>query len=70
MIRTKVLKQLQGAGKREDEAKEISREEQLPEEQSRRVGVSGLLTGRRPEMTQLNASFPQGSEVPLESHRE
>ena len=30
--------------------------------------MSGSLKGRRPEeMTQLNTSFPRGSEVPFES---
>ena len=49
-------------------AKEMSGEERLPEERWRRVGVSGLLRGRRSEeMTQLNTSSPRGSEVPLES---
>ena len=42
---------------REEGAKEMSGEERLPEEQWRRVGVSGLLRGRRSEeMTQLNIS--------------
>ena len=48
----------------------MSGEERLPEEQWRRVGVSGSLRGRRSEeMTQSNTSSPRGSEVPLESQR-
>ena len=40
---------------RENRAKEMSGEERLPEEQWRRVGISGSLRGRRSEeMTQLN----------------
>ena len=55
---------------RKEGAKEMSGEERLPEEQWRRVGVSGSLRGRRSEeMTQLNTSSPRGSEVPLESQR-
>ena len=55
---------------REEGAKEMSGEERLPEEQWRRVGVSGSLRGRRSEeMTQSNTSSLQGSEVPLESQR-
>ena len=39
-------------------------------EEWRRMGVSGSLRGRRSEeMTQLNTSFLQGSEVPLESQQ-
>ena len=50
--------------------KEMSGEEQLPEERWRRVGVSGSLRWRRSEeMTQSNTSSPQGLEVPLESQR-
>ena len=46
MVRIQVLKHLPGAGKAKVEgAKEMSGEEQLPEEQWRRVGVSGLLRG-------------------------
>ena len=53
---------------REEGAKEMSGEEQLPEEQWRRVDVSGSLRGRSSEeMTQLHASSPQGLEVPFES---
>ena len=48
----------------------MSEEERLPEEQWRRVGVSGSLRGRRSEeMTQSNTSSLQGLEVPLESQR-
>ena len=48
----------------------MSGEGRLPEERWRRVGVSGLLRGRRSEeMTQSNTSSPMGSEVPLESQR-
>ena len=55
---------------REEEAKEMSGEEQLPEERWRRVGVSGSLRGRRSEeMTQSNTSSPLRSEVTLESQR-
>ena len=47
----------------------MSGEEQLPEVQWRRVGMSGPLRGRRSEeMTQLN-TFPH-EEVPFESQRE
>ena len=53
---------------REEEAKEMSGEEQLPEERWRRVGVSGSLRRRRSEkMTQSNASSPRGSVMTLES---
>ena len=46
----------------------MSGEERLPEEQWRRVGVSGSLRGSRSEeMTQSNTSSPRGSEVPFES---
>ena len=49
----------------------MSGEERLPEEQWRRVGMSGPLRGRRSEeITQSNTSSPQESEVPLEYHRE
>ena len=55
---------------REEGAKEMSGEERLPEEQWRRVGVSGSLRGRRSkEMTQSNTSSLRGSEVPLDSQR-
>ena len=55
---------------REEEAKEMSGEERLPEERWRRVGMSGSLRVRRSEeMTQLNTSSLRGSEVPLESQR-
>ena len=48
----------------------MSEEKQLPEERWRRVGISGSLRERRSEeMTQLNTSSPQWSEVLLESHR-
>ena len=48
----------------------MSGEERLPEERWIRVGVSGLLGGRRSEeMTQLNTSSPKRSEVTLESQR-
>ena len=48
----------------------MSGEEQLPEEQWKRVDLSGLLREMRLEkMTQLNTSFPRGSEVPFESQR-
>ena len=48
----------------------MSREQRLPAEQYRRVGVSGSLRGRRSEeMTQSNTSSPRGSEVPLEFQR-
>ena len=51
---------------REEGAKEMSEEERLPEERWKRVGVSGLLRGRRSEeMIQSNTSFPHGSEVLL-----
>ena len=40
------------------------------EERWRRVGVSGLLSGRRSEeMTQWSTSSPRRSKVPLESQR-
>ena len=43
----------------------MSGEEQVSEERWRRVGVSGSLMGRRSEeMTQSNAFFRRGSEVP------
>ena len=55
---------------REEEAKEMSGEERLPEERWRRVGVPGSLRGRRSgKMTQSNISSPRGSEVTLESQR-
>ena len=54
---------------REEGAKEMSAEERLAEERWRRVGMSGSLRGRSEEMTQSSTSFPQGSEVPLESQR-
>ena len=55
---------------REEGVKEMSGEERLPEEQCRRVGVSGSLRVRRSEeMTQSSTPSPQGSEVPLESQR-
>ena len=55
---------------REEGAKRMSGEERLPEERLRRVGVSGLLRGRRSEeMTQSNTSSLQRSEVTLESQR-
>ena len=48
----------------------MSEEERLPQEQSRRVGMSGLLQERRSEeMTQLNTSSPWGSKVPFESQK-
>ena len=48
----------------------MSGEERLPEEQWRRVGMSGSLRGRRSEeMIQSNTSSLQGSEVPLEFQR-
>ena len=53
--------------RREEGAKEMSGEERLPEEQWRRVSVSGSYRGRRSEeMTQSNTSSPEGLEVPLE----
>ena len=56
--------------KGQDGAKEMSGEERLPEEQSRRMGVSGSLRGRRSEeMTQSHTSSSWGSEVLLESQR-
>ena len=55
MIRTQVLKHLPGAKEvkrsqeqeraREEGAKEMSEKERLPEEQCRRVGMSGSLRG-------------------------
>ena len=49
----------------------MSGEEQLPEEQCRRVGVSGSLREKiLEEMTQSNTSSRQQSEVPLESQGE
>ena len=55
---------------REEGEKEMSGEERLPEEQWRRVGVSGSLRGRRSEeMTQSNTSSPWGSEGTVESQR-
>ena len=71
MVRTQVLKHPPGAGKGKREGeKEMSREEQLPVEQCKRVSVSGSLRGRgSEEMTQLNTFSPWGSEVPLESQR-
>ena len=55
---------------REEGAKEMSGEERLSVERWRRVGVSGLLKGRRSEeMTQSNTSSLRGSEVPFESQR-
>ena len=55
---------------RKEGAKEMSREERLPEERWRRVGVSRSLRGRRlEEVTQSNTSSPRGSEVTLESQR-
>ena len=55
---------------REEGANEMSGEERLPEEQWRKMGVSGSLRGRRSEeMIQSNTSSPRGSEVPLESQR-
>ena len=48
----------------------MSGEEQLPEEQCKRLGVSGSLRRRRlEEMIQSNTSSPRGSEVSLESQR-
>ena len=48
----------------------MSGKERLPEEQWRRVGVSGSLRGRRSEeMTESNTSSSWGSEVPLEVKR-
>ena len=44
----------------------MSGEEQLPEEQWRRVGVSGSLRGKRSEkMTQSNTSSPLGRKYLL-----
>ena len=55
---------------REEGAKEISGEEQLPEERGGRVGMLGSLRGRRSEeMIQLNTLSPPGSKVPFESQR-
>ena len=55
---------------REQGAKEMSWEEQLPEEQWRSVGMSESLKGRRSEeMTQSNTSSPWGLEVLFESQR-
>ena len=49
---------------REKKAKEMSGEEQLPEERLKRVGMSESLWGRRSEeITQSNAFSSQGSEV-------
>ena len=64
-------KHLPGARKgREEGAKEMSREDRLPEERCRSVGLSELLSGRRSEeMTQSNTFSLQGSLVPLESQR-
>ena len=68
MVRIQVWEHLPGA--REEGAKDMSEEEQLPEERWRRVSMSGSLRGRRSEeMTLLNAFSPQGSEVPLEYQR-
>ena len=48
----------------------MSVEDQLQEEQWRRVGVAGSLSGRRSdEMAQLNPSSPRGSEVSFDSQR-
>ena len=48
----------------------MSGDERRPEEQWRRVGMSGPLRGRKSkEMTQSNTSSPRFSEVPLESER-
>ena len=48
----------------------MSGEEQMLVERCRIVDVSGSLRGRRSEeMTQADASFPRGSEVPLESQK-
>ena len=71
MIRSQILKFLPGAreGKRGG-SREIPEEELLPDDQWRRVGMSGSLRGRRSEeMTQSNTFSPWGSEVPFESHR-
>ena len=52
---------------REEGAKEMSGEEQLPEERCRRVNMSGSLRERRfEEITQSNTSFPRGSGVSFE----
>ena len=49
----------------------MSGEEGLPEKRLRRVGMSGLLRGRRSEeMIQSNTLFTWESEVPFESQRE
>ena len=71
MVRTQVLKHLPGTGKGErGGAKEMPGEERLPEKEFRKAGVSGSLRGRRSEeITQSNAFYPLGSEVPLESQR-
>ena len=54
----------------QEKAKEEGAKEMSGEERRRRVGVSESLRGRRSkEMTQSNISFPQGSEVRLESQR-
>ena len=46
-------------------------EERLPEEQWRRVGVSGFLRERRPEeITLSNTSASRRSEVPFDSQSE
>ena len=69
MIRTQVLKHLPRA-EREEGAKEISGEKQLPEERERKVGMSESLKRRRSEeIAQSNTSSPQRSEVPFASHR-
>ena len=48
----------------------MSGEEQLPEEQLRRVGMSEAVKERRlEEITQSNTSSPHGSEILFESQR-
>ena len=49
---------------------EMSGKERPPQEQWRKVNMSGSLRGSRSEeMTQSNTPFRRGSEVPLESQR-
>ena len=61
MIKTQVLKQLPEQDMaREKGENEMSGEEQLPQEQWGRAGISGSLRGRSEEETKSNNSSPRG----------
>ena len=69
MVRTRVLKYLLGEG--EEGAKEMLRDEWLPWEKRKTVGLSWLLRGKRSKkITQLNISSPRETGVFPESQRE